>query len=260
MLKTISLCALLLALPAAWGSTLTHDYDLTSSLNDQVGSAALVSLGGSISGSGYTFAANQGLNLSSALANIANYSILMDFSFQNLSGYRKILDFKNLASDDGLYNLSTDLNYFNFSSKVEVPFKILVAHEKPVNPATHYTADPNTIVATASTTIKVKQKNLGIIIASESGCRFYFAESDLGGSISARGHAYIEQARKYLLNFYTDSIVLNDVLLAAGAELVDTASEAEIDLSPESIDKTSILELLRDRRDQDTRVETASLP
>src|SRR5437588_8726736 len=111
MLKAISLCALLLAVPAAWGATLTHDYDLTSSFNDQVGSAALVSLGGSIGGSGYTFAANQGLNLSSALSNIANYSILVDFSFQTLSSFRKIIDPQNLSTDNGLYELDTGLAY-----------------------------------------------------------------------------------------------------------------------------------------------------
>ncbi len=115
-MKTVTLCTLFLALPAAWGSTLTHDYDLTSSLNDLVGSAPLVSDGGSIGAAGYAFAANQGLNVSSALSNVGDYSILMDFSFLDLTGYRKILDFKNLASDNGLYNLSTALNYYNFSS------------------------------------------------------------------------------------------------------------------------------------------------
>jgi len=47
------------------------------------------------------------------------------------------------------------------------------------------------------------------------------------------------------LNFYTDTLVLNDVLLAAGAELVKTADEADIDLSPESIDKATIIGLLQ---------------
>jgi hypothetical protein len=112
--KAISLSTFFLCLPAVWGSTLTHDYNLTNSLNDLVGSTPLNGDGGSISGAGYTFAANQGLNVSSA-SNVADYSILMDFSFQDLSGYRKILDYKNLASDNGLYNLNTDLNYFNFS-------------------------------------------------------------------------------------------------------------------------------------------------
>jgi hypothetical protein len=137
------------------------------------------------------------------------------------------------------------VNYFNFDPTVEVPFKILVAHEKPIHPTSHYTIDPNTIVALSNTTMKVKQKNLGIIVADETGCKFYFAESDLGGSRSARGGGYTEQARKYLLNFYTNSIVLNEVLADAGAELVGSATEADIDLSPESINKTSLLDLLR---------------
>lgn len=137
------------------------------------------------------------------------------------------------------------VNYFNFSSKIEVPFKILVAHEKPVQPASHYTIDPNTIVAQSNTTINVKQKNLGIIVADETGCKFYFTESDLGRGRSARGRTYVEQAQKYLLNYYTNAIALNDVLAEAGAELVSTAAEADIDLSPENIDKTSILDLLR---------------
>ena len=114
-MKTISLYALFLALPAVWGDTLTHDYNLTGSLNDLVGSIALTSDGGSVTAAGYTFGVDQGLNVSSALSDTGNYSILMDFSFQDLNGYRKILDYKDLASDNGVYNLNTDLNYFNFS-------------------------------------------------------------------------------------------------------------------------------------------------
>lgn len=137
------------------------------------------------------------------------------------------------------------VNYFNYDPAIEVPFKILVAHEKPANIENNYTLDPNNIIAQSNTVIDVKMKNLGIIVADENNIKFYFAESDLGQSISARGTEYAEQARKYLLNYYTDSIVLNDVLVAAGAELVDEVSDAEIDLSPESIDKTSILALLK---------------
>ena len=135
-------------------------------------------------------------------------------------------------------------NYFNYQENVPVPFKILVAHQKPIKPTTHYTVDPNAIVALSNSVMDIKQKNLGIIVAEETGHKFYFAESNLGGGISARGHEYSEQARKYLLNYYTDSIVLNDVLELAGAELVDDVAEADIDLSPENIDKTSVLNLL----------------
>lgn len=95
-------------------------------------------------------------------------------------------------------------------------------------------------------------KNLGIIVADDTSCRFYFAESNLGRSITARGRDYVEQARKYLLNYYTDSIVLNDVLVSAGAELVSEAKDADIDLTPEAIDKTTILDLLKDSPDDGT--------
>jgi hypothetical protein len=114
MTRKLTFFALFLALPLS-GATLTHDYNLTSSLNDLVGSAPLNGDGGAVTALGYSFLAQQGLNVSSVLTNVGDYSILMDFSFQDLSNFRKILDFKNLASDDGLYNLNTDLNYFSFS-------------------------------------------------------------------------------------------------------------------------------------------------
>jgi hypothetical protein len=110
----LTFLALFVALPLS-GATLTHDYNLTSSLNDLIGSTPLNSDGGAVTALGYSFLANQGLNVSSVLTKTGDYSILIDFSFQDLSGYRKILDFKDLTSDDGLYNLDTDLNYYNAS-------------------------------------------------------------------------------------------------------------------------------------------------
>lgn len=137
------------------------------------------------------------------------------------------------------------VNYYNYIPEVPAPFKILVAHEQPVNPRTHYMVDANKIVAQSNSVMDVKQKTLGVIVADDKNCKFYFAESDLGRGRSAGRTVYAEQARKYLLNFYTDSIVLNDVLVAAGAELVTDIAEADIDLSPEVVDKTTILALLQ---------------
>jgi PEP-CTERM motif len=99
-------------LVTASAATLTNNYNLTSSLNDTLGGPALVSDGGTLSASGYSFGANQGLNLSSVLSDAGNYSILMDFSFTDLNGFRKILDFQDKASDTGLYNLNDSLDFF----------------------------------------------------------------------------------------------------------------------------------------------------
>jgi len=94
------------------GEILTHDYEFNGNLNDSLGGPSLVSAGGTITPTSYDFGPNQGLSLSSALASPGVYTIDMSFSFTDLTGYRKILDFKNLTSDNGLYNLNSALNFF----------------------------------------------------------------------------------------------------------------------------------------------------
>ena len=187
-MKTVSLCSLLLALPSAWGATITHDYNLTNSLNDLVGSTPLNSDGGSVTGAGYAFGADQGLNVSSALSNAGNYSILMDFSFQVLSGYRKILDFKNLASDNGLYNLNTDLNYYNFSFgptgalTADTLARVIITRDSNTQLVTGYVNGVSEISFTDSTSDAVFNATNGII-------RFFEDDTVTGGRESSAGLA-----------------------------------------------------------------------
>lgn len=94
-------------------AALIHDYELNGSLADALGGPALVAAGGTLNPANYTFGANQGLSLSNGLPDPANYSILTDFSFTDVTGFRKIIDFKDLSVDTGLYNLNTALNFFN---------------------------------------------------------------------------------------------------------------------------------------------------
>lgn len=150
-----------------------------------------------------------------------------------------------------------NLNYFNYDAGTPVPFQIVVAHDSRENLEKNYVIDPNKIVALSNTEATTKQKNLGIIVADKEITKFYFAELNLGNRISSRVNTYTDQARKFLLNFYTNSIVLNDVLVAAGAELVDIAGEADIDLSPESLDKTTILEMLTEKTEGEDEVDQA---
>lgn len=137
-----------------------------------------------------------------------------------------------------------NLNYYNYQEGVDVPFKIVVGQESKENIEKNRTIDPNKIVALSNTVIDVRQKVLGIIVADENSSKFYFAEAEFQKSISSRHTNAAEQARKYLLNYYTDSIVLNDVLVAAGAEIVEQPEDGALDLSTEAVDKTTILDLL----------------
>jgi hypothetical protein len=51
------------------------------------------------------------------------------------------------------------------------------------------------------------------------------------------------------VNYYTDTMILNDLLLMAGAIMVADPAQADIDLSPEEIDKSTIIGLLAQKSD-----------
>jgi hypothetical protein len=80
----------------------THRYTLTAGLADELGGPALVSLGGAVGATGFKFEANKGLQLTDALT-VSAYTIDLEFAFDQIAGYRKIVDFKALSTDEGLY-------------------------------------------------------------------------------------------------------------------------------------------------------------
>jgi hypothetical protein len=103
--------ALLMASSAS--ATLIRDSELNNSLTDSAGSGvSIVNNGGVLGATGIAFGANQGPTVTGL--SLSTYTIATNFEFDSLSGYRKIVDFKNLASDNGLYNLGGSLNYFDF--------------------------------------------------------------------------------------------------------------------------------------------------
>jgi hypothetical protein len=85
-----------------------------NTLADANGGPSLVSYGGTLS-NGYTFGVQQGLSLSGTGA-FDVYSIDIHFYFNDINasfnGYERILDFKNRALDEGLYNRNGRLEFF----------------------------------------------------------------------------------------------------------------------------------------------------
>jgi hypothetical protein len=111
-----TLVALALAAGLAQAATPTHVYLLDSDGHDEMGGPDVVGEGGSFGVSasgqlGYQFDFNQGLVLTNVLP-ASVYTIDFSVSLDLLSGYRKLIDYKNLNSDDGLYNLSGALNFY----------------------------------------------------------------------------------------------------------------------------------------------------
>lgn len=91
----------------------THVY-LMNDASDSLGGPALTTLGGDFTSQvgHYSFGANQGFSLASAI-NTDVYTIDFAFSLDTLDGYRRLVDFKDLGSDTGFYNLNAKLNFYN---------------------------------------------------------------------------------------------------------------------------------------------------
>jgi len=136
------------------------------------------------------------------------------------------------------------VNYYNYEKDVKVPFKILVAKEKVDDFKQNYIVNPNNVLSIAKSEISQKENILGLVEPTTEGCRFYFAETSIGKSITSSGSEFVENARKYLFDFYRDTINLKDVLEKAGTKFVDEKEDADIDLSPENLEKDTILNLL----------------
>jgi hypothetical protein len=125
-LVTLGIAAALAAVPAT-AANLVADYQLNGSLADALGGPDITNNGGTLGPNGITFGVNQGPSLG-GFNNAQNFSVVVGFSFSTLTGYRKILDFKNRTSDAGLYNLNTSLNFYPIGSTINGQFQANVIH------------------------------------------------------------------------------------------------------------------------------------
>jgi PKD-like domain/Domain of unknown function (DUF5011)/Secretion system C-terminal sorting domain/HYR domain len=100
------------SVPFTNGTCVSHSYNLNGTYADAFGGPSLVPNGGTLGASNYAFGALQGLQISNAVS-LNNYSIQVKFTPDNVFGYRKIIDFKNRTSDDGLYIFNGALNFYN---------------------------------------------------------------------------------------------------------------------------------------------------
>lgn len=98
----------------------THSYEFSGNLRDDFGGPSMAlnpgapsDYAGSGDTQGFKFAFNQGPNLSNAFASPEVYSIEMYFALDTLGGYRRLIDFKNGTTDEGLYYYDDDLLLYN---------------------------------------------------------------------------------------------------------------------------------------------------
>jgi hypothetical protein len=147
------------------------------------------------------------------------------------------------ASKKELGSYLVSVNYYNYRDDLEIPFDIIVACNPQKNLEYNYTVNPNNVIAMSSSVINKRQKTLGLLVITGESCKFYFSEANLGNSITAGNKSYSKNARKYLMDSFRNSIELKDILEKAGSYFVEERGEADIDLSPEALEKDTILNI-----------------
>jgi hypothetical protein len=98
------------AAPDAAGPSPIHQYRLAGTYGDDDGGPALFPQGGSFDAGGYRFGMNQGLGLSSAMP-VAVYTVDIKIALDVMMSWRKVLDFKGLKDDSGLYVHDAELAF-----------------------------------------------------------------------------------------------------------------------------------------------------
>jgi hypothetical protein len=96
--------------PTGAPAALTHQYRLTGGYGDDLGGPALVPSGGTLGANGYTFGPNQGLSVTGAMPQ-NEYTVDLLFSFDMIGSWRKIIDFKDLTTDEGFYTFDPNLQF-----------------------------------------------------------------------------------------------------------------------------------------------------
>ena len=142
-----------------------------------------------------------------------------------------------------------NLNYFNYDDGTEVPYQIVIGKETIHNLHSNYMINPNNILCMVNSKINQKQKILGLLISTTQENRFYFCETYMGNTITTYNEKeYVKQSREYLFNYYQNTINLNELLIKAGAKLVDNVDKCDIDLSPSALSKDTIINLMTSQK------------
>lgn len=97
-----------------------HIYNLNGTYADANGGPSLAAIGGSLGANGFSFGFNEGLSLTGVFG--SEYTVAMRFRFDDVTGYRRIIDFKNRTSDNGPYVLDGAANFYNIATGPTAPY------------------------------------------------------------------------------------------------------------------------------------------
>jgi len=126
----------------AEAATLTHLWTLDGTNADSAGSTPITFNEPGSGPTGFYFGSNLGLSAYGAMPT-SGYSIDMTFDFDDVSGYNKVVDFKNKASDTGLYVYHGALYFYNVAIGPQVvtgnqTFRLTLTRDDATNQVAGY--------------------------------------------------------------------------------------------------------------------------
>ncbi len=157
------------------------------------------------------------------------------------------------SGDDPYPPAMFSLNYYNYCESLPVPMKLFIASERIKDMHKNYMIDQNNIITSVNMKITEKQTDIGMYIHTGDEARFFFQGVSIGNSISSRVDENTTRTRKFLEAKLMNPILLNTLLELADVEIITEppkpleSGEVEeyVDLSPEALTKSTIIDLLQ---------------
>jgi hypothetical protein len=101
----------------------------------------------------------------------------------------------------------------------------------------------NSIVTAVNSNIGSNAKTIGLISTDGNYSRFYFFETSTDKKISSRNTNITDYTREYMIKSFESKLTLNEVLTTLNVLTTDK-DEADIDLSPEKLEKDTFINLM----------------
>jgi hypothetical protein len=148
----------------------------------------------------------------------------------------------NRNNEEG-YLLS--INLFNHSTENIIPFTLIIGKEKVFDLERNYMVNPNNIVTKIECSVDKQQKYLGYLTTEDGVNKFYLDDIKMGKMRTSENTESSKHTQNYMKNYFKSIPTLNDILNLTDCILVKERDECDIDLSPESLEKDTIINLIR---------------
>lgn len=130
-----------------------------------------------------------------------NYSIEMIFKFQELTGYNRIIDFSNSASDYGIYTLSTCLNFYPYGNVGTCPGAFDTTNYKQIVITRNgISKEMNVYVNGTLFTSYVDAPNYYVIGAAPNDSIKFFRDDNAVPNEASSGHVALVRMCDYILS------------------------------------------------------------